>query len=91
MRAIQRRRQQVQRRIDDLWRQAAAEVPATVNWAEMYEKLLGELEALSANIAVPDVKESEPKRGQMSYEQPAVGADNLLIQGADFDCPRARS
>ena len=38
----------VQRRIADLWRQAAADVPATVNWAAMYKTLLGELVALSA-------------------------------------------
>ncbi|MBP7573734.1 MAG: Tn3 family transposase, partial [Rhodoferax sp.] len=44
----------VQRRIADLWRQAAADVPATVNWAAMYKTLLGELEALSAKGAVPD-------------------------------------
>ena len=46
----------VQRRIADLWRQAAAEVPATANWAAMYKTLLGEVEALSANVAVPDAK-----------------------------------
>jgi TnpA family transposase len=46
----------VQRRIADLWRQAAAEVPATVNWAAMYKTLLGELEALSAKSAVPDAE-----------------------------------
>ncbi|MCC5307807.1 hypothetical protein LMO65_14355, partial [Staphylococcus aureus] len=33
----------VQRRIADLWRQDAADVPATVNWAAMYKTLLGEL------------------------------------------------
>ena len=42
----------VQRRIADLWRQAAA-VMATVNWAAMYKTLLGEVEALIANVAVP--------------------------------------
>ena len=46
----------VQRRIADLWRQAAAEVPVTVNWAAMYKTLLGELEALSAKGAVPDAE-----------------------------------
>jgi hypothetical protein len=46
----------VQRRIADLWRQAAADVPATVNWAAMYKTLLGELEALSAKVAVPDAE-----------------------------------
>ena len=40
----------VQRRIADLWRQAAADVPATVNWAAMYKTLLGELVALSAQV-----------------------------------------
>ena len=35
------------------WRQAAALVPATVNWAAMYKTLLAELEALSAKGAVP--------------------------------------
>ena len=44
----------VQRRIADLWQQAAAEVPASVNWAVMYKTLMGELEALSAKGAVPD-------------------------------------
>jgi len=46
----------VQRRIADLWRQAAAQVPATVNWAAMYKTLLAELEALSAKGAVPDTE-----------------------------------
>ncbi|WP_371436359.1 Tn3 family transposase [Polaromonas sp.] len=46
----------VQRRIADLWRQAAAEVPATVNWAAMYKTLLGELVALSAHGAVPEAE-----------------------------------
>ncbi|GAO20758.1 MULTISPECIES: Tn3 family transposase [Comamonadaceae] len=45
-----------QRRIADLWRQAAADVPATVNWAAMYKTLLGELVALSAQGAVPDAE-----------------------------------
>ncbi|KKI11543.1 transposase, partial [Comamonas thiooxydans] len=40
----------------DLWRQAAADVPATVNWAAMYKTLLGELVALSAQGAVPDAE-----------------------------------
>ena len=42
--------------IADLWRQAAADVPATVNWAAMYKTLLGELVALSAQGAVPDAE-----------------------------------
>ena len=46
----------VQRRIADLWRQAAADVPATVNWAAMYKTLIGELVALSAQGAVPDAE-----------------------------------
>ncbi len=46
----------VQRRIADLWRQAAAEIPASVNWAAMYKTLLGELEALSTQGAVPDAE-----------------------------------
>ena len=46
----------VQRRIADLWRQAAADVPATVNWAALYKTLLGELVALSAQGAVPDAE-----------------------------------
>lgn len=46
----------VQRRIADLWRLAAADVPATVNWAAMYKTLLGELVALSAQGAVPDAE-----------------------------------
>ena len=46
----------VQRRIADLWRQAAANVPASVNWAEMYKTLLAELVALNAAGAVPDAE-----------------------------------
>lgn len=46
----------VQRRIAVLWRQDAAELPATVNWAVIYKTLLGELEALSAKGAVPDAE-----------------------------------
>jgi len=46
----------VQRRIADLWRQATAEVPATVNWSAMYKTLLAELVALSAAGAVPDAE-----------------------------------
>ncbi len=46
----------VQRRIADLWRQAAAEVPASVNWAAMYKTLLADLVALSAKGAVPDAE-----------------------------------
>ena len=38
----------VERRIADLWRQAGAEVPATLNLAAMCKTLLGELESLSA-------------------------------------------
>nr|WIW81926.1 hypothetical protein [Salmonella sp.] len=49
----------VQRRIADLWRQAAADVPATVNWAAMYKTLLGELVALSAQGAVPDTSQMQ--------------------------------
>ena len=46
----------VQRRIADLWRQAAAEVPGTVNWADLYQRLLAELVTLSAQGAVPDAE-----------------------------------
>ncbi len=46
----------VQRRIADLWRQAAAEVPASVNWAAMYKTLLADLVALSADGTVPDAQ-----------------------------------
>ena len=46
----------VQRRISDLWRRAAAEVPDTVNWADLYRMLLAELAGLSAEEAVPDAE-----------------------------------
>ena len=46
----------VQRRIADLWRQAAAEVPGTVNWADLYQRLLAERVTLSAQGAVPDAE-----------------------------------
>ena len=44
----------VQRRVADLWRQAAASLGDTVNWAQMYQSLLGELASLCAKGAVPD-------------------------------------
>lgn len=46
----------VQRRVANLWRQTAAGVPATVNWAAMYKTLLGELVVLSAQDAAPDAE-----------------------------------
>lgn len=46
----------VQRRIADLWRQVAASIPNTVNWATLYQTLLAELGALSAEGAVPDTE-----------------------------------
>jgi hypothetical protein len=46
----------VLRRINDLWRQAAAGVPGTVNWADLYKTLLTELAGLSAEGAVPDAE-----------------------------------
>jgi TnpA family transposase len=44
----------VQRRVADLWRQSAASLGDTVNWAELYQSLLGELASLCAKDAVPD-------------------------------------
>lgn len=44
----------VQRRVADLWRQSAASLGDTVNWAELYQSLLGELASLCAKGAVPD-------------------------------------
>ena len=32
----------IQRRVTDLWRLAREEVPDTVNWADLYEKLLAD-------------------------------------------------
>ena len=46
----------VQRRIADLWRQAAADVPATVNWACQCTKTLGERICLERAGAVPDAE-----------------------------------
>lgn len=46
----------VQRRVVDLWRQAAAGVGDTVDWADMYQALLNELASLSAEGAVPDAE-----------------------------------
>lgn len=46
----------VQRRVADLWRQAAGNVGDTVNWAELYQSLLHELVSLSAESAVPDAE-----------------------------------
>ena len=38
----------IQRRVTDLWRMAREEVPDTVNWADMYKKLLADLAVLAA-------------------------------------------
>ena len=46
----------VQRRVVDLWRQAAAGVGDTVDWADMYQALLNELASLSAEGTVPDAE-----------------------------------
>lgn len=46
----------VQRRIADLWRDAAAGVTGTLNWANLYQTLLDELASLSAQGAVPDAE-----------------------------------
>ena len=46
----------VLRRINDLWRQAAAGVPGAVNWADLYQTLLTERAGLSAEGAVPDAE-----------------------------------
>lgn len=44
----------VQRRVADLWRQAAASVGDTVNWADLYRSLLSELTSMSAEGGIPD-------------------------------------
>lgn len=46
----------LQRRVADLWRQASTSLGDTVNWAEMYRSLLGELAGLCAQGAVPDTE-----------------------------------
>jgi TnpA family transposase len=38
----------IQRRVTDLWRMAREQVPDTVNWADMYKKLLANLAVLAA-------------------------------------------
>ena len=44
----------VQRRVADLWRQAAGNVSDTVNWADLYRSLLDELTSMSAEGGIPD-------------------------------------
>lgn len=44
----------VRRRVADLWRQAAAVTPDSVNWADLYRQLLGELTQLAGADAVSD-------------------------------------
>jgi hypothetical protein len=46
----------LQRRVADLWRQASTSLGDTVNWAKMYQSLLGELAGLCAQGAVPDTE-----------------------------------
>lgn len=38
----------IQRRVTDLWRMAREQVPDTVNWADLYKKLLADLAVLAA-------------------------------------------
>jgi len=38
----------IQRRVTDLWRMAREQVPDTVNWADLYKKLLADLALLAA-------------------------------------------
>ena len=81
----------VQRRIADLWRQAAADVPATVNWAAMYKTLLGELVALSAQGAVPDAElraRLEALITETQKRKPPSRA-SLVREGLIDDSPRA--
>ena len=44
----------VRRCVADLWRQAAAVTPDSVNWADLYRQLLGELTQLAGADAVSD-------------------------------------
>jgi hypothetical protein len=44
----------VQRRVADLWRQAAGSVGDTANWADLYRSLLNELENMSTEGGIPD-------------------------------------
>lgn len=44
----------VQRRVADLWRQAAGSVGDTVNWADLYRSLLNELTSMSSEGGIPD-------------------------------------
>jgi hypothetical protein len=46
----------VQRRVADLWRTVEAGVTETVNWADMYKALLGELAGLLAQGELPDAE-----------------------------------
>ena len=46
----------VQRRVSDLWRTVEAGVTETVNWADMYKALLGELAGLLAQGELPDAE-----------------------------------
>jgi TnpA family transposase len=46
----------VQRRVADLWRQSAAGLGDTVNWADLYQSLLKELTLLSAEGGVADAQ-----------------------------------
>lgn len=51
----------IQRRASDVWRQAAAKVSDTVNWAMLYKTLLGDLTALTEQGALAD----EQLRGRL--------------------------
>jgi len=44
----------IQRRVADLWRQAAGSVGGTANWADLYRSLLNELANMSTEGGIPD-------------------------------------
>ncbi len=46
----------VQRRIADLWRQAARNLPDIIDWNKLYLSLIEELVALNADDALPDIE-----------------------------------
>jgi TnpA family transposase len=46
----------IQRRVTDLWRMAREQVPDTVNWADMYKKLLADLAVLAAEDKLAEVE-----------------------------------
>ena len=76
----------LQRRVADLWRQAGASLGDTVNWAELYQSLLGELAGLCAQGAI-DLHVGLPDALDLGHQRlVASSASAALFRAATKGC-----